>query len=166
MNRLWVRNLIGTVVAAAALATICIVELYPQWSHYRQTVVPQRIIASGASASVYGQTWRLGSIRRIDKLPERRYGPSVPQGATLVVVTLERSGGPITAQCTGVLTDGRRRWQDQSSSSVVYPVSPGATEFCSKPGALQFNFLLPRDVNPTAVDVTDGSDAVVLRVML
>ena len=31
MNRLWVRNLIGIAVAAAALTTICVVELAPQW---------------------------------------------------------------------------------------------------------------------------------------
>ncbi|HEY1841342.1 MAG TPA: hypothetical protein VGG53_14190, partial [Mycobacterium sp.] len=92
MNRLWVRNLIGIAVAAAALATICIVELYPQWSHYRQTVVPQQVVTSGERAQGFGQTWRLESIRRIAKLPDRPYGPSVPQGATLVVVTLERSG--------------------------------------------------------------------------
>lgn len=167
MNRLWVRNLIGIAVVAAALTTICIVELSPQWSLYRRSVVPQQVVSRGASASAFGQTWRLGSVRRIAKLPERPGGPQpVPEGATLAVVTIERSGAPFKGMCIGVLTDGRRRWQDQSSSGVVYPLSPGATEFCSKPGPLQFDFLLPSDVALSAIDVTDADDAILLRLML
>jgi hypothetical protein len=166
MNRLWVRNLIGIAVAVAALTTICIVELSPQWSDYRRASEPEQVVSSGASASVLGQTWRLGSVRRITTLPDRPFGASIPKGATLAVVTIERSGTPGTGQCVGVLTDGRRRWQDQSSSSVDYPISPGATLFCSKPGPLQFNFLLPSNVRPTAVDITDGSDAILLRITL
>lgn len=166
MNRLWVRNLIGIAVAAAALAIICIVELSPQWSAYRRTIEPQQVLSPGASASALGQTWRLGSIGRVTTLPERPFGSSIPKDATLAVVTIERSGTPATGQCIGVLTDGRRRWQDESSTSVDFPISPGATEFCSKPGSLQFNFLLPSNVRPTAVDITDGSGAILLRITL
>jgi hypothetical protein len=166
MNRLWVRNLIGIAVAVAALTTICFVELSPQWSVYRRTMEPPQVLSPGASASALGQTWRLGSVRRITTLPERPFGRPIPKGATLAVVTIERSGPPVAGQCVGVLTDGRRRWKDQSSSSVDYPISPGATEFCSKPGPLQFDFLLPSNVRPTAIDITDGSDAILLRIML
>jgi hypothetical protein len=163
MNRLWVRNLIGVAVAAAALATSCVVNLYPDWVGYRRTVEPQRVASLGASASVFGQTWRIGSVRRVAKLPDRPDGPSIPRGATLAVVIIERSGPATTQPCDGVLTDGRRRWRGQSSSSVVYPLDPGATEFCNKPGPLQFDFLLPADVKPNAVDVIDSSDAILLR---
>jgi len=163
MNRLWVRNLIGVAVAAAALVTTCVVYLHPDWASYRSTVEPQRVASPGASASVFGQTWRIGSVRRVATLPDRPYGPSIPQGATLAVVIIERSGPPTTQPCDGVLTDGRRRWRDQSSSSVVYPLDSGATQFCNKPGPLQFDFLLPADVNPNAVDVIDSNNAIVLR---
>lgn len=166
MNRLWVRNLIGVAVTAAALATLCVVELYPQWSAYRRTREPEYIVSPGMSAPVLGQTWRLGSVRRINSLPDRPFGPVIPKGATLAVVTIERSGAPVTGMCVGVLTDGRRRWVDQSSSGDVYPTSPGATVFCSKPGPLQFNFLLPSNVSPTAVDVIDGTSAILLRITL
>ena len=90
MTKLWQRNVIGIVVAAVTAAIICVIDLYPDWSSYRQTMVPPHVIAAGASSSVYGQTWRLGSIRRIAKLPDRALGASVPPGATLTVVTIER----------------------------------------------------------------------------
>ena len=106
----------------------------------------------------------VGSPDRHASGPPRQ--AAVPQGATLVVVTIERSGAVLAGRCVGVLTDGRQRWQDQSSSDVIYPTDPGATEFCSKPGSLQFNFLLPSNVTPTAVDVTDGNDGILLRLML
>ena len=48
----------------------------------------------------------------------------------------------------------------------LYLLSPGATELCNKPGPLQFDFLLPSDVAPNAVDVTDANDAILLRLML
>lgn len=166
MNRLWIRNLTGMSVVVAALAVIGVIDLYPQWSSYRHTVVPQQIISRDGSASAFGQTWRLGSVRRIATLPDRPFGAKVPQGATLTVVIVERTGPPATQGCTGVLTDGRRRWRDQSNSNVVYPEVAGATEFCSKPGAVQFNFLLPSNVTPTAIDVTDVSNAIVLRIQL
>jgi hypothetical protein len=166
MSRLWIRNLTGMSVVVAALAIIGVLDLYPQWSSYRHTVVPQQIIARNGSASAFGQTWRLGSIRRVATLPDRLLGAKVPQGATLAVVIIERSGPPAAQGCTGVLTDGRRRWRDQSASNLVYPEVAGATEFCSKPGPVQFNFLLPSNVTPTAIDITDASNAIVLRIQL
>jgi hypothetical protein len=166
MSRLWIRNLVGMSAVVAALATIGVIDLYPQWSSYRHTVVPQQIISRQESASVFGQTWRLRSIRRISTLPHHPWGASVPQGATLAVVVIERSGPPTTEVCTGFLTDGRRRWRDQTTSSVVYPLVPGATEFCGKPGSVQFNFLLPSNVTPTAIDVIDARNAIVLRIQL
>lgn len=166
MSRLWIRNLVGMSVVVTALALIGVIDLYPHWSSYRHTVVPQQIISRQGSASVFGQTWRLGSIRRISTLPHRPFRASIPQGATLAVVVIERSGPPTTEPCTGVLTDGRRRWRDQSDTSAVYPEVPGATEFCDKPGSVLFNFLLPSDVTPTAIDVTDASNAILLRIRL
>ena len=166
MSRLWVRNLIGIAVVAAAIVTLCVVELYPQWSSYRRTVEPERVIGRDGSSTISGQTWRLGSVHRTGTLPESRYGPSIPKGAVLTVVTIERSGSPVPGRCVGVLTDGRRRWQDQSASGASFPVSRGATEFCSKRGPLQFNFLLPSDATPTALDITDTTDAIQLRIVL
>lgn len=166
MSRLWVRNLIGLAVVITAVVTLCVLELYPQWSSYRRTVEPQRVIDRGGSASMLGQTWRLASVHRTGTLPESRFGPSIPKGAVLTAVTLERTGSPVPGQCVGVLTDGRRRWQDQLASGATFPVSRGATQFCSERGSLQFNFLLPNDVTPTAVDVTDTNNAILLRIML
>jgi hypothetical protein len=166
MSRLWIINLIALSAVVAALSVIGVMELYPQWSAYRHTVVPQRIASREASASAFGQMWRLASFHRTSTLPNRLHGASIPPGATLAVVIIDRSGPPATGVCTGVLTDGRRRWRDQSASSVVYPQVPGATEFCSKPGPLQFDFLLPGDVTPNAIDITDASDAIVLRIKL
>src|SRR5947208_1105973 len=104
MNRLWVRNLIGIAVTAAAVATLCVVELYPRWSTYRRTIEPEHVASPGTSASVRGQTWRLGSVRHVATLPARPFGPSIPKGAVLAVVTIERSGAPVAGMCGGVLT--------------------------------------------------------------
>ena|ERR1700733_2032949 len=166
MSKLWVRNLLGSMLTTGALAVMCIIGQFSQWAIYGHSVTPEHVVGPGASATSFGQTWRLGSIRRITELPKRPTGPTIPQGATLVVVVIERSGVPGSLLCTGILTDGRRRWHDQSSSLVVYPLVRGATQFCSKPGSLQFNFLLPSNVSPTAIDLTDGNGAIALRLML
>jgi hypothetical protein len=163
VNRLWVRNLLGITVITGSLAANCLAVLFSQWSIYQHSVTPDHVVPRGSTASMSGQTWRLGSVQRITKLPDRAGRPPIPPGATLMAVVIERSIGTNRLLCTGVLTDGRQRWRDQSSSLVVYPLVPGATQFCSKPGPLQFDFLLPRNVNPSAIDLTDGNGAIGLR---
>lgn len=166
MSRLWVRNLIGLAVVVAALVVLCVVELYPEWSSYRRTIEPERVIGRGGSAELSGQSWHLGAVHRTGTLPKSPYRPSIPKGAVLTVVTIERTGSPGPQLCVGFLTDGRRRWRDQTNSGTSYPVSRGATPFCSQPGPVQFNFLLPSDATPTAVDIADANSAILLRITL
>jgi hypothetical protein len=165
MRSALLRNLIGVVVAVAAATAIVVADLYPEWSSYRHTIAPQHVIAAGASSSVYGQTWRLGSVRRIADFSDGLLGPA-PSGTVLTVVSIDRSGSPTMTECTGVITDGRRRWRVQGLSGFTAPLVAGATPYCSKPGALQFSFLMPSSVAPRAVDITAANEAILLRIML
>ena len=68
-------------------------------------------------------------------------------------------------ECSGVITDGRQRWDVQPGGGVNIPLANGATDRCSQPGALQFSFVLPSNVVPSAVDIT-GQNKILLRIML
>ena len=104
----------------------------------------------GAAA---GPTCQLSAVRHQNRSP-LNFGPPLPPGTVLTIVDVDRSGTPGAELCTGVITDGDQRWQAEGLG-VFSPIArDGVTATCTKPGRLQFAFLLPHDVVPTAVDVT------------
>lgn len=150
---LWQRNAVGAIVAAAAIGVFIVIDFGPQWSTYRRTVVPEHVVPAGQSGTAEGQTWALGSIRHRNRSP-LNFGPPLPSGTVLTIVEIDRSGQPPDDLCNGVITDGDRRW-DAEGLGGFSPIPPdGVTSMCHEPGRLQFAFVLPRDVVPTAVDVT------------
>jgi hypothetical protein len=67
--------------------------------------------------------------------------------------------------CYGVITDGERRWKADNIGFSPPPVD-GVTSLCSQPGLLQFSFLLPQNVIPTAMDITAFDSSITVRLML
>ena len=164
LTALWQRNVFGAVVTAAALGVFVAIDLGPQWSTYRHTVVPERVVPSGQSGAAAGQTWKIDSIRHLNRSP-LNFGPPLPSGAVLTVVTLDRSGPPTDDLCVGVITDGAQRWKDEGIGGFSPIPGDGVTSMCNRPGRLQFAFVLPRDVVPTAIDViADGQ--IMVRMLL
>jgi hypothetical protein len=165
MIALWKRNAIGGVVAAAALAGYLTTEFLPDWSTYRNSVVPALVVQPGQTGTVDGQTWRIASVRHLDH--NSRVGATpLPANTVLAVVSIERTGTPPAGLCVGVITDGQRRWQAQGVAGFTETPPDGATGNCTQPGPVQFTFLLPREVVPTAVDVTDFSGRILARLTL
>lgn len=164
MIGLWQRNLIGAAVSAAALAVITATTLWPDWTLYRDSTVPEHVVAKGESGEAAGQTWSLGSVRYLNTSADR-FAPELPEGTLVHVVTIE-SSGPGLSGCSGVITDGQRRWSAESVGGYGPFPPEGTSSNCSKPGPVQFNFLLPDDVTPTAVDLTDWSGRILVRVLL
>ena len=110
LTALWQRNVVGAVVTAAALGVLVAVDLGPQWSTYRHTVVPEHVVPSGQSGAADGQTWKVDSVRHLNRSP-LNFGPPLPTGTVLTVITLDRSGPPADELCVGVITDGAQRWK-------------------------------------------------------
>jgi hypothetical protein len=165
MTALWKRNAIGAAVAVVALAVFAVCYLRPEWSAYRQTVQPPHVVPAGQSVEMDGLTWRVSSVRHLASSPGVA-APALPRGTVLSVVSIDRSGDAAGQPCVGVLTDGNRHWQAQVVG--VYTVLPpdGVTGNCSKPGPVQFTFVLPQDAVPTAVDITTGNGQIMLRLEL
>jgi hypothetical protein len=165
MTALWKRNLIGAAIAVVALAIFTVCYLRPEWSAYRQSVVPPHVVAAGQSLEVDGVTWRVGSVRHLGTSPGAAT-PALPEGTVLAVVSIERSGATAGSSCAGVLTDGDRRWRAQVAG--IYTAAPpdGTTGNCSKPGPVQFTFVLPQDAVPTAVDVITPTGQLMVRLQL
>ena len=159
------RNVAGAVVTAAALAIILATQLLPSWSRYAGTVDPAHLVAAGASADVDGRVWRLGSITH-PAPTVGLYGRKLPAGTVRLVVRIERSGPADAASCTGAVTDGQRRWNAQLLTGYGVPVTDGTAESCVRLGALQWTFLLPGDVLPTAVDVVGSDGRIIVRLLL
>lgn len=169
LSNLWVRNAIGAVIAAAALAILVFTGLGglgESWAGYRRTVVPDIVVPAGQSGDADGHTWRIDGIRHLNRSP-RDFGPALPAGAVLVVVTVDRSGPPPADKiCNGVITDGQRRWKSEGIGMFSVPERDGVTTLCSQPGLLQFTFLLPDDVVPTALDIVQFDGRISVRLML
>lgn len=163
---LWQRNLIGAIVAAAALTGYALVDIWPPWELYRDTVRPEHVVAARQSQTIDGQTWSIGEVKHFGQSPAS-YAQPLPEGTVLTVVTVERSGvTPPGQSCDGVLTDGEHRWRGQTLSTYSIPMAPGAWFTCTKPGPLQWAFLHPTDIVPTAVDVTAPDGVILLRLQL
>ncbi len=168
-SALWVRNLIGAVVAAAALAVLVFTGLgglAESWAGYRHTVVPGAVVPAGGSGDADGHTWKIDAIRHLNRSPSE-FGPPLPPGTVLTVITVDRSGpAPADAICNGVITDGNRRWNSERIGFFSAPAGDGMTSLCNQPGLLQFTFLLPQDVVPTAVDIVALDGRITVRLML
>ena len=161
---LWKRNAIGAAVTVVALAVFIGFYLYPQWSAYRQTVTPAHMVAASQSAQIDGVTWRVTGVRHLT--PNAGFGLAPPAKTVLAVVSVERIGAGPGSSCIGVLTDGTRRWRAQVVGVYTLPTPDGVSGDCSKPGPLQFTFVLPQDAVPTAVDVTTYSGQIMVRLEL
>ena len=100
LSTLWVRNLIGAVVVAIAVGVVITTILGDQWDTYRNTVVPATVVAKGQSGSAGGQTWKIDSVKHLNRNPAS-YGPKLPEGTVLTVVTVDRSGPVKDEVCYG-----------------------------------------------------------------
>lgn len=161
---LWQRNVIGAIVVAAALGILVAIDLGPQWATYRGTVIAEHVVPVGQSGTADGRTWKVESIRHLNRSP-LNFGPPLPAGTVLIVVTLDRSGPLPDDLCVGVITDGAQRWTDEGIGGFHPIPADGVTSMCNKAGQLQYAFLLPNDVVPTAMDVTaDGR--IMVRMLL
>ncbi len=162
----WVRNIIGAVVAVAAIAVIVTTMQYQQWTAYRHTVVPEAVVPVGQTGTAGGNTWKIDSTKHLNRSPAS-FGPELPPGTVLRVITLDRAKPPpADKSCSGVITDGHRRWNAEAIGGFGPLDTDGVTTLCNKPGLLQFTFLLPQDVVPTALDVTDFDGAIIVRMLL
>jgi hypothetical protein len=166
LSKLWVRNVIGAVVTLAALGVIVATDLGKSWAEYRQTVVPGAVVPAGKSGEADGRTWKIDSIRHLNRNPSR-FGPPLPEGTVLTVITVDRSGEPYTdVMCKGVLIDGERRWSSEGIGGYSVPDTDGVTSMCSAPGKLRYTFLHPQEVVPTAMDIVQLDGRIIVRLLL
>jgi len=156
--KLWQRNAVGAAVSAAALTVIVATDLWPDWATYWDSTHVDNIVAVGEVGDADGQTWQVESIRHLNT--------DLPAGTVLNVVTVERTGTPTEMGCIGVITDGERRWSAEGVGGYGDLPPAGISSLCGTPGPVQFNFLLPGDVMPTAVDVTDAQGRILVRLLL
>lgn len=164
ISALWLRNAMGAVVVACVVGVFVAIDFGPQWSAYRHTLTPQLIVADGERGSADGQTWQVVSIHHLNRSP-LNFGPPLPSGTVLTVIVVDRAGMPRPGYCGAVLTDGERRW-DAEGVGGFSPMPPDGVEvLCHKPGRIQFGFVVPADVVPTALDLTlDGQ--ITVRMLL
>jgi hypothetical protein len=138
-------------VTAAALTVLIVVDLWPNWTSYRDTVDPEHVVAPRQSLTVDGETWRVADVRHLPRYPTPG-SPPLPEGTVLTTVTLDRSGSTAKGFGVGVLTDGQRRWRGQV--------------FDAQPGRPQWRFVIPDDAVPTAVDVMRLDGSILIRLQL
>lgn len=62
LSALWVRNIIGALVAVAAIGVIIATVLWDQWNTYRHTVVPEAVVPVGQTGTTGGYTWTVESV--------------------------------------------------------------------------------------------------------
>lgn len=149
---LWKRNVIGTVVFAAAAGATTVFVLKPEWERYQRTVQPEHTAAAGESVVVDGQTWRVRNVHRSTRQPGSSLPP--PEGTVVANVVVERSG-PAAAgiPCTGFLVDDERSWR---------AIGPP----CGAVQSLRWSFLIPASAEPTAVDVRNPDGSILIRLQL
>lgn len=166
MSKLWVRNMIGAVVAVAAIAVVIFTGLSDSWAAYRHTVVPGAVVPKGQSGEADGYTWKIDSIKYLNSSPNR-FGPPLPSGTVIRVVTVERIGPPPEqVVCNGFISDGERRWKSEGVAGFS-PLPPdGVTNLCSGAGLLQFSFVMPKNVVPTSLDIVAFDGTITVRLLL
>ena len=162
-TRTWQRTAIGVPAVVVSLSVIIAVQLWPQWSSYRNTIVPSVTLQAGEAVAIDGRTWQIASVRRGDA----RSAPAasaLPKGTSLAVITLTRSGADPEQGCSAMLTDGRRRWSPDLANSV--PLVAGATGLCGLPGPLQSTFVVPVGTTLEALDIMAPDGRIELRLLL
>ncbi|MFY9920598.1 MAG: hypothetical protein WAL26_19720 [Mycobacterium sp.] len=166
LSALWVRNIIGAVVATVAIGVIVATVLWDQWTTYRHTVVPETVVPVGRTGTAGGYIWKVDSVKHLNR-NSASYGPELPAGTVLTVITVDRSGPPSEGICEGVITDGDRQWAAENIGGLGPSAPEGVSTICGdKPGPVQFSFLLPQDVVPSAVDVTTFDGQITARLLL
>lgn len=154
-SRLWFKNAVSGVVVVVAFSGLALVSFRGPWRTYQDSVTPAHLVRAGQIETIDGQTWQLGRIKHLGKLP-RAWNSKVPKGTELAVVTIERSGpSSPDMYCQALLTDGVRSWKGDQTVYTV-PLPDGVSSSCVKPGSLQFSFLIPEDAHPTAVDIIEA----------
>ncbi|AKP58219.1 Uncharacterised protein [Mycobacteroides abscessus subsp. abscessus] len=153
LSQLWFRNVVAAVVAAVTIAAIGFLSFRAPWETYRASVTPAHTVPAGQSQVIDGQTWELGAIRHLGKWP-RSFASAIPKGTEISVVTIKRSGPAPAVYCRARITDGTHAWLAESYSGIPFP--DGTSDMCSKPGSLQFAFVLPEQTQATAVEIMDG----------
>ena len=93
LSALWVQDIIGAVVAAVAIGVIVATVLWDQWTTYRHTVVPETVVPVSRTGTAGGYTWKIDSVKHLNRNPAS-YGPELPAGTVLTVITVDRSGPP------------------------------------------------------------------------
>ncbi|OAN33365.1 hypothetical protein [Mycolicibacterium iranicum] len=164
LSSLWQRNVLGAVVVVCAIGAYIAIDFGPYWSAYRNTYTPQLVVPDGKSGTSDGQTWKLESIRYLNKSP-LSFGPPLPQGTVLTVIVVNWSGTALPGLCTAVLTDGERRWDAERSGGFAPIPSDGMQSMCYEPGRIQLAFVVPSDAVPTALDITHN-DEITVRLLL
>ena len=164
-RKLWQRNAVALLVVIAALAVWVTTSVGPAWSSYRALIIPAHVVPAGQSLSFDGHNWRLSGVKHFNQtaVPGAR---TLPDGTVLLVVSIDHSGGKLEPVCTGVVTDGQRRWRDEGIGGYAGIPPDGVSNSCGTSGPLQFTFLLPRDAVPTAVDVVAYGGAITVRLEL
>ncbi|MGH3582240.1 MAG: hypothetical protein ACRDUB_11690 [Mycobacterium sp.] len=150
---LWRRNVIGGLVAAAALTTITTVLLKPDWERYLHTVQPAHTAAAQQPTEVDGQTWSIRNVSRSTRAAGS--GLPLPDGTVLVNVVVERSGTATQGfGCTAYLVDGERSWRSTAGPP------------CGAAVSMPWSFLVPVSAEPTAVDIKKSDGSLLLRLEL
>jgi hypothetical protein len=151
--RLWQRNLIGTAVAAAALAVIGMTTVAPAWQNYERTVRPAHVAEPHRSIDVDGQAWSVRNVSRSTRAAGS--GAALPEGTVVMNVVVERSGAPADGfGCTGYLVQGDRSWR----ASAGPPCGAAVT--------MPWSFLIPVSAEPDAVDVRKADGSILIRLRL
>lgn len=166
LSALWVRNIIGAAVAAAAIGVIIVTVLWGQWTTYRHTVIPEAVVPVGQTGTAGGYTWKVENVKHLNRNPAG-YGPDLPAGSVLTVITVDRSGPPSDVICKGVITDGTHQWDAENIGGFAPTPPEGVATICGgKSGPVQFSFLLPQDVVPTAMEVATFDGRITARMLL
>ncbi len=169
LSKLWVRNLGAVLIAILAVAGSIAVDPMRRllFTDYLEARNPATV-ARGDTTTVDGETWKLVSVKQFGKAPLAM--KSAPKGTEITVVRIERTGTPaMTETCRAYLVEGNRRWLAETAFGSQYWVKPpddGTTQDCYKPGPLQFSFLTPVDIKPSAVEITNAAGVVTVRVGL
>ena len=149
--QLWQRNVIGAVVAAAALGVGVTFVTQPAWDRYQRTVHPPQTAAAGESVAAGGQTWMVRNISRSTTAPGS--GRALPEGTVIVNVLIERVGPSMAGSgCTGYLVAAERHWRGNG--------------MCGAETSMPMTFLVPAATEPTAVDIRDVTGAILVRLEL
>ena len=152
--QLWRRNPAGGIVAGVALFVVAATQLWPQWSRYHSTVVPDQIIPSGQAGTVAGLRWQVDGVRR---------DASAVNGGLQTVVTIGRNGSIHDSGCSGTLTDGTQQW---NTDPLALATGVATTTVCALPGNLELFFRTPAEVTPTAVDIRGSDGRILVRFSL